>query len=123
MASSKNQPLDTYKKRKIDLESLFNQTVKIMQEHLKRHERRMFAGLAAKASEPNKEAFYDPDLAKDAGNLARIISKLVELQIKLTNMERKEEKNLTDEQQFQLAVEYVKSLAPDLRVKFLEEVE
>ena len=67
---------------------------------------------------PDARPNHDPQMIKDLNALSRTVVQLVNVQAKAQALADKDADNLTAEEEFQLAVNYVKGLTPADRIRF-----
>lgn len=124
MADRRKTALRTYRSKRISVEKVLENTIRIAGETVKRMERSMFTGdkFVDDPNGPEARPNHDTQLVKDLNALSRTVVQLVNVQAKAQALALKDANSLTAEEEFQLAVNYVKGLVPADRIRFEAEI-
>lgn len=88
-----NPALNNYRKQKPKLTDTFNKMVRILNEHIMRHEERMYKG--------GEKLEYDPRLATDATKLASSLKNVGDMYLKIQAAAKAEAELLTFEEELE----------------------
>lgn len=105
----------SFKERDVQLSDVYKRTMRILEEHLVRHEKRMFEGLGYSE--------FNPDLAKSAEGLARVIEKLTRLHLARLKESDKVVVTMTLDDQIEWCISFIQDLPPGFRRDFLSRLE
>ena len=104
-----------FKERDVDLEKMYKRTMRVLDEHLTRHEKAMFDGLAYKGD-------FDPKLAKAAESLGRIIERLTKLHIQRLEKGREQLETMSIDEQLSWVVKFIESLPVGYRREMIDRI-
>ena len=124
IAERRRTALRTYRSKTVSIDKVLANTIRIAGETVKRMERSLFTGdkFVDDPTGPEARPNHDPQLVKDLNALSRTVVQLVNVQVKAQALALKDANDLTAEEEFQLAVNYVKALVPADRMRFNAEL-
>ena len=106
---------NAFKARDVEIEAMYKRTLRILDEHINRHEKALFDGFGYKGD-------YDPKLAKSAGDLGRIIERLTRLHIQRLEKGREQLETMSIDEQLQWVVKFIESLPVGYRREMIEKI-
>ena len=125
IAESRKKAVRAFRKRSIKTKQVLRDTTRIADEMVRRLETDLFSGhnFVDDPHSADSRQSSNPALIKDLNSLTRVVVQLTTIDYKLKQMELKDQETLSSAEEFQLALEYVKSLSASDRIRFDTELD